>query len=40
MFLRLADLYRSVVQDLVMSLYALASSLEKQGIVATCSQLR
>ena len=36
MFSRLADQYRSVVQDLVMSLHALASSLQKQGVVATC----
>ena len=36
MFSRLADQYRTVVQDLVMSLHALASSLQKQGIVATC----
>ena len=36
MFTRLADQYRTVVQDLVMSLHALASSLQKQGIVATC----
>ena len=36
MFSRLAEQYRSVVQDLVMSLHALAASLEKQGIVATC----
>jgi hypothetical protein len=36
MFLRLADQYCTVVQDLVMSLHALASSLQKQGIVATC----
>ena len=28
--------YRSVVQDLVMSLQALASSLKKRGITATC----
>jgi hypothetical protein len=36
MFSRLADQYRSVVKDLVMSLHALALSLQKQGIVATC----
>ena len=36
MFSRLSDQYRSVVQDLVMSLHALASSLQKQGVVATC----
>ena len=36
MFSRLADQYRSVVKDLVMSLHALASTLQKQGIVATC----
>ena len=36
MFSRLADQYRSVVQDLVMSLHALASSLQTKGIAATC----
>ncbi|WP_186470957.1 DUF1815 family protein [Synechococcus sp. A18-25c] len=36
MFLRLSEQYRSVVQDLVMSLQALASSLKKEGITATC----
>ena len=35
-FLRLAEQYRSVVQDLVMSLQALATNLSKQGITATC----
>ena len=35
-FLRLSEQYRSVVQDLVMSLQALASNLRKQGITATC----
>ena len=35
-FLRLAEQYRSVVQDLVMSLQALATNLRKQGITATC----
>ncbi len=36
MFPRLAEHYRSVVQDLVMSLQALASSLQRKGLVATC----
>lgn len=36
MFPRLAEHYRSVVQDLVMSLQALASSLKQQGVSATC----
>ena len=36
MFLRLSEQYRSVVHDLVMSLQALAASLQKQGITATC----
>jgi hypothetical protein len=36
MFSRLAEHYRSVVQDLVMSLQALASSLQRQGLSATC----
>ena len=36
MFLRLSEQYRSVVQDLVMSLQALAANLSKQGITATC----
>ena len=35
-FLRLSEQYRSVVQDLVMSLQALAANLRKQGITATC----
>ena len=36
MFQRLAQQYRSVVNDLVISLQALASSLKKRGITATC----
>lgn len=36
MFARLAQQYRSVVQDLVMSLQALASSLQERGHVASC----
>ncbi len=36
MFPRLAEHYRSVVEDLVMSLQALASSLKTAGITATC----
>jgi hypothetical protein len=36
MFLRLADQYRSLVCDLVMSLQALAQCLRQQGHVATC----
>ncbi|MEB3266794.1 MAG: DUF1815 family protein [Cyanobacteriota bacterium] len=36
MFPRLAEQYRSVVQDLVLSLKALALSLKTQGHVATC----
>ena len=36
MFPRLAEQYRSVVQDLVMSLQALAKSLQDRGIAATC----
>jgi hypothetical protein len=36
MFSRLAEHYRSVVQDLVMSLQALADSLKDQGFSATC----
>ncbi|MBE9153258.1 DUF1815 family protein [Cyanobium sp. LEGE 06113] len=36
MFPRLAEQYRSVVQDLVMSLQALASSLQSRGMAATC----
>jgi len=35
-FPRLAEQYRSVVQDLVMSLQALAKSLQDLGIAATC----
>ena len=36
MFLRLAEQYRSVVHDLVMSLEALAASLQAQGLAASC----
>lgn len=36
MFLRLAEQYRSAVEDLILSLQALAVSLRKQGHVATC----
>lgn len=36
MFLRLAEQYRSLVNDLVLSLQALASCLREQGHVATC----
>ena len=36
MFPRLAEHYRSVVEDLVMSLQALASSLQSAGFTATC----
>ena len=36
MFPRLAEQYRSVVHDLVMSLQALAKSLQDRGIAATC----
>ena len=36
MFPRLAEHYRSVVDDLVMSLQALASSLQSAGVTATC----
>lgn len=36
MFPRLAEQYRSVVLDLVMSLQALANSLQRKGLVATC----
>ena len=36
MFPRLAEHYRSVVQDLVMSLQALANGLKDHGITATC----
>ncbi|QEY32165.1 DUF1815 family protein [Synechococcus sp. RSCCF101] len=36
MFTRLAETYRGVVQDLVLSLQALALSLKQQGLAATC----
>ena len=36
MFLRLAEQYRTLVQDLVMSLQALTNSLQSQGVTATC----
>ena len=36
MFPRLAEHYRSVVQDLVMSLQALAAGLQCEGVTATC----
>ena len=36
MFPRLAEHYRSVVQDLVMSLEALATGLKTTGITASC----
>lgn len=36
MFARLAEQYRAVVQDLVLSLQALARCLQKQGQVASC----
>ena len=36
MFARLAEHYRSVVADLVMSLRALADGLQRQGLAATC----
>ncbi len=36
MFARLAEHYRSVVEDLVMSLQALAEGLQAQGLAATC----
>jgi len=36
MFPRLAEQYRSVVQDLVMSLQSLARSLQDRGFSATC----
>ena len=36
MFLRLAEQYRSAVEDLILSLQALAVSLRNQGHVATC----
>jgi hypothetical protein len=35
-FLRLSEQYRTVVQDLVMSLQALSKSLQKLGVTATC----
>ena len=35
-FIRISEQYRSVVQDLVMSLQALATNLRGQGITATC----
>ena len=36
MFPRLAEQYRSVVHDLVMSLQALAKSLQDRNVAATC----
>jgi hypothetical protein len=36
MFPRLAEQYRSLVHDLVLSLDALALSLQKRGLAATC----
>lgn len=36
MFARLAEHYRAVVEDLVMSLRALADGLQQQGLPATC----
>ncbi|KKD36916.1 MAG: DUF1815 family protein [Limnoraphis robusta] len=36
MFLRLAEQHRKFVQDLVMSLQALATVLERQGYLASC----
>ncbi len=36
MFARLAEHYRSVVEDLVLSLRALADGLQHQGFAATC----
>ena len=36
MFPRLAEHYKSVVQDLVMSLQALTKSLRTAGVTATC----
>ncbi|MEB3331312.1 MAG: DUF1815 family protein [Synechococcaceae cyanobacterium] len=36
MFVRLADQYRCVIHDLVLSLQALADCLRSQGRVATC----
>ena len=36
MFARLAEHYRSLVEDLVLSLRALADGLQQQGLAATC----
>jgi xanthine dehydrogenase iron-sulfur cluster and FAD-binding subunit A len=36
MFRRLAEQYRALIQDLVLSLQALAESMRQQGLVATC----
>lgn len=36
MFPRLAEQYRSLVQDLILCLQALAASLRKQGVMTTC----
>ena len=36
MFPRLAEQYRSVVEDLVISLQALADGLRRKGVTATC----
>ena len=36
MFARLSEQYRNVVQDLVMSLQALARTLQQQGCSASC----
>ena len=36
MFLRLSEQHRQFVQDLVMSLQALATVLERQGYIASC----
>ena len=36
MFTRLAEQYRSVVEDLVLSLQALTNGLQESGITATC----
>ncbi len=36
MFPRLAEQYRALIQDLVLSLQALAESIRQQGLVATC----
>jgi hypothetical protein len=36
MFPRLAEQYRALIQDLVLSLQALAESMRQQGLVATC----